>query len=144
VQRYHSAGFDNFDFRKYAMAVKFFSADRPVKLTNRRKLALFITDLFARQGKSFKSLSYIFCSDEYLLEINRQYLDHDDYTDIISFLLSDPGQAVEGEIYISEERVRENAAELKVSFNEELHRVIFTVPCIFLVLRTSRPQTNTK
>ena len=107
------------------MAVKFFSADRPVKLTNRRKLALFITDLFARQGKSFKSLSYIFCSDEYLLEINRQYLDHDDYTDIISFLLSDPGQAVEGEIYISEERVRENAAELKVSFNEELHRVIF-------------------
>ena len=107
------------------MAVKFFSADRPVKLTNRRKLALFITDLFARQGKSFKSLSYIICSDEYLLEINRQYLDHDDYTDIISFLLSDPGQAVEGEIYISEERVRENAAELKVSFNEELHRVIF-------------------
>lgn len=107
------------------MAVKFFSADRPVKLTNRRKLALFITDLFARQRRSFKSLSYIFCSDEYLLEINRQYLDHDDYTDIISFLLSDPGQPIEGEIYISGERVRENAAGLNVPFNEELHRVIF-------------------
>ena len=107
------------------MAVKFFNADRSVKLANRRKLRLFITDLFARSGKSFRSLSYIFCSDEYLLAINRQYLYHDDYTDIISFLLSDPGEAIEGEIYISVERVRENAAALKVSFNEELHRVIF-------------------
>ena len=71
------------------------------------------------------SLLYIFCTDQYLLDINRRYLKHDDFTDIISFELStDPGR-VHGEIYISLDRVRENAGALGVSFKEELHRVVF-------------------
>ena len=67
----------------------------------------------------------MFCSDEYLLRINRDYLQHDYYTDIITFDLSEPGGPVQGEIYISVDRVRDNAKELAVSIQKELHRVIF-------------------
>lgn len=70
-------------------------------------------------------LSYIFCSDSYLLVINQQYLEHDDYTDIITFDLSSSPKEIVGEVYISIDRVKENAHELSVSFNTELHRVIF-------------------
>ena len=71
------------------------------------------------------SLSYIFCADEYLLQVNRDFLKHDYYTDIISFDLSKDNKLVDGEIYISIDRVRDNATELGLSFSEELHRVIF-------------------
>lgn len=69
-------------------------------------------------------MQYVFCSDEYLLEINRQYLQHDFYTDIISFELGD-SFVTEGEIYISVDRIRENAGILGKTIKEELHRVIF-------------------
>lgn len=69
-------------------------------------------------------LRFIFCSDAYLLEINRQYLQHDYYTDIITFDLGEAGN-IDGEIYISVERVKENAGLMQTSFKEELHRVIF-------------------
>jgi probable rRNA maturation factor len=97
----------------------------PVTLGGRTALKSFITALFRREGGQLASLSYIFCSDEYLLGINQQFLQHDDYTDIITFDLSEPGAATSGEIYISIDRVRENAAGLGLSFKEELHRVIF-------------------
>lgn len=71
------------------------------------------------------SLTYIFCSDEYLLGINRQFLRHDYYTDIISFNLAAKKAPVEGEIYISLDRVKDNARQLKLPFKQELHRVIF-------------------
>ena len=70
-------------------------------------------------------IHYIFCSDDYLLEINRQYLQHDYYTDIITFGLSNPGQPINAEIYISVDRVKDNALEFKTSLKRELHRVIF-------------------
>lgn len=70
-------------------------------------------------------LSYVFCTDEYLLTINRDFLQHDYYTDIITFELSEPGQPVMGEIYISIDRVRDNAKIHQESFQRELHRVIF-------------------
>jgi rRNA maturation RNase YbeY len=69
-------------------------------------------------------VNYIFCSDRYLLKINQTFLKHDYYTDIISFDLS-PGKMTQGEIFISIDRVRENAANFESSFKEELHRVIF-------------------
>lgn len=72
-----------------------------------------------------KSLTYIFCSDEYLLEINRSHLKHNYYTDIITFDLSETPEAITGEIYISTDRVRDNAETLCVTLKEELHRVIF-------------------
>ncbi len=69
-----------------------------------------------------EALNFIFCSDEYLYELNMQYLQHDTYTDVISFPAGT--DKIEGDIFISIERVRENAEELKISFEQELHRVI--------------------
>jgi rRNA maturation RNase YbeY len=71
------------------------------------------------------SLTYVFCSDEYLLDINKEYLNHDYFTDIITFNLANTDQPVEGEIYISLDRVKENAQKLGQSYKDELHRVIF-------------------
>ena len=70
-------------------------------------------------------LQYIFCSDDRLLEINKQFLNHDYYTDIITFNLSGANQPINAEIYISVDRVRENAGDFNSSVPMELHRVIF-------------------
>jgi probable rRNA maturation factor len=93
-------------------------------LTNRTVLKNFIESIFKKEGKKLLSINYIFCTDKALLEINRQFLSHDFYTDIITFDLSD-FTAMQAEIYISVDRVRENAAGLGVTFKSELHRVIF-------------------
>jgi len=94
-------------------------------LSDRTRLKSFIAILFKKEGRKLADIRYIFCSDDYLLEINRQYLQHDYYTDIITFGLSDPGQPINAEIYISVDRVKENAREFNTSFKRELHRVIF-------------------
>ncbi|MEO5594996.1 MAG: rRNA maturation RNase YbeY [Chitinophagaceae bacterium] len=91
----------------------------------RRRLKAFILLLFKKEKTPLASLNFIFCSDEYLLEINQQFLQHNFYTDIISFNLASKNEQVEGEIYISLDRVRENARELNQPFKTELHRVIF-------------------
>jgi probable rRNA maturation factor len=99
---------------------------QPVTLHNRTALKRFLIRLFKNEGARLEGLSYIFCSDKYLLNINQQYLKHDFYTDIITFDLSDKSNlGIQGEIYISIDRVRNNAKEFNVSLNEELHRVIF-------------------
>ena len=94
-------------------------------LSDRSNLKVFIGSLFKKEKKRLDQLSYIFCSDDYLLEINRQYLNHDFFTDIITFNLSGQDQALNAEIYISVDRVRDNARDFKSSFKNELHRVIF-------------------
>jgi probable rRNA maturation factor len=96
-----------------------------VSLEERTRLKQFIIDLFKKEKKKVTELQYVFCSDQHLLKINQQFLQHDFYTDIITFPLSDPGQPISGEIYISVDRVRENAAEFGNSLKKELHRVIF-------------------
>ena len=68
-------------------------------------------------------LDYVFCDDEYLAEINLQYLNHDTYTDVITFDYSE-GEEIVGDIFISIERVRENATEREIAFDEELRRVM--------------------
>ena len=78
-------------------------------LSDRSSLKLFIGQLFKKEGQRLEEIHYIFCSDAYLLKINREYLQHDFYTDIISFGLSEPGQPINAEIYISVDRVKENA-----------------------------------
>jgi len=83
-----------------------------------------LVKLFKTEKTVLKSLSYIFCSDDFLLDINRNFLNHDYYTDIITFNLASKGQPVEGEVYISLDRVRENAGLFETSFAKELHRVI--------------------
>jgi rRNA maturation RNase YbeY len=104
--------------------VCFFFQGVKVSLTNRTQLKKYIQTIFKKEGKELQSINYIFCTDKAILEINRQFLAHDFYTDIITFDLSE-SEAVQAEIYISVDRVKENAFELEVSFKSELHRVIF-------------------
>ena len=95
-------------------------------LRNRRKLKSFLADLARKERKQLDELSIVFCSDEYLLDINREHLAHDYYTDIITFDLSATKDAgITGELYISIDRVKENATQFGFSFTQELHRVIF-------------------
>ena len=93
-------------------------------LRNRKQLKFFIEKIFRTEGKSLRTVQFIFCSDNYLLKINRQFLSRDYLTDVISFDLS-PDGSTEGEVYISLDRIRNNAAIFKRSVTEELHRVIF-------------------
>ena len=94
-------------------------------LREKIRLKKFISQLFKMEKKGLERLDYIFCSDSYLLEINRKFLNHDFYTDILTFDLSNNPKLTIGEIYISVDRVKENAMELSNSFKEEIHRVIF-------------------
>ena len=88
--------------------------------------------LFKKEGCMLRSLNVIFCTDDALLVINRDFLNHDYYTDIITFPINKDKSSVEAELYISIDRVKENAKEGNVSFKEELHRVIFH-GCLHLV-----------
>jgi rRNA maturation RNase YbeY len=81
--------------------------------------------LFRLEQTPISRVDFIFCDDEYLLKINKEWLNHDYFTDTVSFLLSEPGASVIGEVYISIDRVRENALAFGVPLAEELHRVIF-------------------
>lgn len=95
-------------------------------LKQKRALSQFLDGLIRKYLPETQkiSLNYIFCTDAYLLTINRQFLDHDTYTDIITFDLSEDDKLI-GEIYISTERVQENAGAFGKTYNNELHRVIF-------------------
>lgn len=105
--------------------VQFHAIHGPFTLRERNALKAYLIRLLKRKGKQLESLQFIFCSDAYLLGINQQFLQHDDYTDIITFDLSPKKGPLVGEIYISIDRIRENAAIYGVSFGRELHRVIF-------------------
>ena len=109
-----------------AKKVKYYIADVSFRIEKKKTLGNFIEDIFNRENTPFDSLSFVFCSDEYLLNINRDFLQHDYYTDIITFDLSDvSSNSVVGEVYISIDRVKENATNNGTTFKEELMRVIF-------------------
>jgi rRNA maturation RNase YbeY len=93
-------------------------------LVKRRVLKTMILDLFNREKRSLLDLNIIFCDDDFLLGINREFLQHNDFTDIITFDLSD-SEEIKGEIYISIPRVIENATNLQADRLSEIHRVIF-------------------
>lgn len=103
----------------------YFFYQMPVSLRNRTRLKKFIQEIFKREKKKLISINYIFCTDAQLLKINKEFLSHDSYTDIITFRLSEENSPIEAEIYISAERVRDNAKQLNESFAGEFHRVIF-------------------
>lgn len=104
--------------------VYFFFEHKKFSLTERTRLKKFIESLFKKEKKQLGAINYIFCSDKRLVDINREFLNHDFYTDILSFDLSD-SKLTEAEIYISIDRVKENARDFGVSFKSELLRVIF-------------------
>ena len=105
------------------MPIQFFTHEISFQLKNKTKLKLWIDSAFKQHKKNLKSITYVFCSDEYLLEINQGFLQHDFYTDVITFDYSTKNE-VESEIYISIDRVKENAKELQTKFEDELHRVM--------------------
>ena len=94
-------------------------------LKDRNKLKHFISLLIKKEKKKLQSINYIFWTDDYLLELNKQYLKHFTLTDIITFELSGPGEPLLSDIFISIDRVRENAKTFQIPFKHELHRVIF-------------------
>jgi rRNA maturation RNase YbeY len=121
------------------MTISFNKADANATLANRVALKSFIEKRVKKEGYTIDSLTYVFCSDKYLLKINKDFLSHDYYTDIISFDLSEvPGQLI-GEVYISVDRVKDNAKTHGTSLKEELHRVIFHGALHFCGYKDKKP-----
>jgi probable rRNA maturation factor len=105
-------------------AVNFFQEEVSFTLKDKLKLKKWIKETIESEGYKLKELNFIFCSDEYLLQINQQYLDHDTFTDIITFDNSEEEGKIIGDIFISIERIRENAKTFNVTEERELQRVI--------------------
>lgn len=106
-------------------SICFHNADKTFRFPQKKLLKQAVIALFSSEGKPLEGLNYIFCSDEYLLKINREYLNHDYYTDIITFPLSDASAPIFAEIYISLDRVKENSIINDASLHNETLRVIF-------------------
>ena len=121
------------------MSIYFNKADKGSSLGNRTELKLFIEKQLRKEGLSIESLQYVFCSDEYLLGINKQFLNHDYYTDIISFDLSEQKGVLIGDIYISVDRVKENAKTHGNLLVQELLRVIFHGALHFCGYKDKKP-----
>jgi len=107
------------------MPIAFRRADIKFRLPDTGRLKSFIEARVKKESGKKIYLIYVFCSDDFLLNINKQFLSHDFYTDIITFPLSQSHSEIEAEIYISVDRIKENAKVLKLSFKSELQRVIF-------------------
>lgn len=105
-------------------SVQFFTEDIDFKFSGPRKTTSWIKEVIESEGASLVLINYIFCSDNHLLKINSDFLAHNTYTDIVTFDNSEAQNQIEADIFISVERVSENAAKYKVGFEDELHRVI--------------------
>lgn len=105
--------------------VHFFYIDKATRIKNTGSLKHFIESIFKRERQRLSSINYIFCSDKTILTINEKYLGHDFYTDVITFDLSQNDEPIIAEVYISIDRVRENAKKLGISIKSEVHRVLF-------------------
>jgi len=100
-----------------------FNYEIDFEINNEVCYADWVTRVIISEKCEVGPIAFVFCSDEYLLDINIKYLDHETYTDIITFDYCE-GNIVSGDIFISTERVKENAGNYQVAFDEELHRVM--------------------
>ena len=100
-----------------------FNYETEFTLENEEAISGWISNVIKSEGKKEGEINYIFCDDEYLLQINKEHLNHDYYTDIISFDYT-VGNEINGDMFISVDRVKENAIDFNVAFDEELKRVI--------------------
>ncbi len=105
------------------MAISFFAEDITLPSINEEALRSWIKAVAETYGKKVGDISYIFCSDEKILEVNRRYLRHDYYTDIITFDYT-AGNKISGDLYISLDTVKTNAEKFATPYDEELHRTI--------------------
>ena len=106
------------------MAILFFEEDIKFSLKEKNKTKRWLRDIAKLQGFKIGELNYIFCSDEYLYQINVEYLNHNTYTDIITFDNSEKEKIIEGDVFLSIERIKENAIKEKVPFEKEMTRVM--------------------
>lgn len=106
------------------LPIYFFSEDTNFKPKELTKLRAWIKQTIENEKHQLVELNFIFCSDDYLLKINQQYLNHDTYTDIITFDNGNTSGEIYGDIFISIDRVKENAKSFKTTLSDELHRVI--------------------
>lgn len=104
--------------------INFFSEDIKFDLQGKRKLRDWIRQVIENEEYRVGDLNFVFCDDHYLFAINKTYLKHNTLTDIITFDMSDEVRKISGDIFISIQRVRENAKAMKSSFRDELHRVM--------------------
>jgi probable rRNA maturation factor len=107
-----------------APTIRFFSEGIKFRLTKKNKTAEWLRKVADAENRPIASLNIIFCSDSYLATMNLEYLKHKTLTDIITFDLDPNASEVNGEIYISKDRVEENAYQFRVPFDSELHRVM--------------------
>lgn len=105
------------------MAIAYYAEDTELPEINQEKITAWVKAVAETYGKKTGDISYIFCSDEKILEVNRQYLQHDYYTDIITFDYT-AGDKISGDLFISLDTVRTNAEKFQTSYDEELHRTI--------------------
>jgi rRNA maturation RNase YbeY len=119
--------------------ILFNNADKGTSLRFRTKLKAFISKQCQKEGIRIEALQYVFCSDAYLLDINKRFLNHDFYTDIISFDLSEQKGSLVGDVYISIERVKENAKTEGNLYMHELLRVIFHGALHFCGYKDKKP-----
>ncbi len=104
--------------------ISFQSIDIETPALDQRLAKRWIEEFVASYGKKIGELYYLFCSDEYLLEFNQKRMNHDFYTDIVTFPLNDCSEYLSGEFYISIDRIRDNAKQLGKPFKDEFHRVL--------------------
>nr|WP_121269992.1 rRNA maturation RNase YbeY [Pedobacter schmidteae] len=105
-------------------SIHFFNEETSYNLKNKKAIKTWVASAIAQEGYVLQELNFILCSDEYLLRMNQDYLNHDTYTDVITFDNSEALKTIVGDIFISIDRIRENAKDLKVSVAEELCRVM--------------------
>jgi len=106
------------------MGILFFEEDIKFSLPEKNKKKKWLKEIASLEGFKIGELNYIFCSDEYLYQINVDYLNHKTYTDIITFDNSEKEKLIEGDIFVSVDRIKDNAIKEKVSFEKELSRVM--------------------
>ena len=104
--------------------IRFFNEDVSYKLLQKRVISQWLKKQAQQEGYSVGDLNYIFCSDEHVLQVNRDYLQHDYYTDIITFDQSEEEDLLEGDIFISVDRVADNASQLAIPAEQEMRRVL--------------------
>jgi probable rRNA maturation factor len=106
------------------MAINFFAEDIKFSLPEKNKVKKWLKEVANLEGYKIGELNYVFCSDEYIYNINVEYLHHKTYTDIITFDNSEKKKTIEGDIFLSIERIKENALTENVAFEKELSRVM--------------------
>ncbi len=106
------------------MAIRFFVEDIDFKVKNALKLKNWLKNIILSQNYTVGELNYIFCNDEYLYNINMEYLQHDTYTDIITFDNSEKDDQIAGDIFVSIDRIKENAQTFQKDFEHEFCRVL--------------------